>query len=118
MHFQTVIESVDRVLCVALLIASVIPVLVMPYRIFQAFADRAKQDRESVGRTYDPIFAWLIYSVVVAGVVFSLRILGVLDSDRALKAGVVCACLLGCLLLCCYLAVAVHKMIAKSRKGK
>ena len=61
MHFQTVIESVDRVLCVALLIASVIPVLVMPYRIFQAFADRAKQDRESVGRTYDPIFAWLIY---------------------------------------------------------
>ena len=118
MHFQTVIESVDSVLSVAFLVASVIPILVMPYRIVQAFVDKAPKDCRIGEHTYNPIFAWLIYSIVVIGVVFPFYQLGVLDSDRALKAGVMCACLLGVLLLCCYLLVLMYKMTSgKDEQG-
>ncbi len=116
MHLQTVMESVNRVLCVAFLVASVIPILVMPYRIVQAFVDKARKDCRRGEHTYNPIFAWLIYFVVVIGVVFSLCQLGALDSECALKAGVVCACLLGALLLCCYLLVLVYKMTSRKER--
>ncbi len=118
MHFQTAIESLDKVLCVALLVASVIPVLVMPYRLFQAFVAKARMNRERGEHVYNPIFCWLAYSIVVLGAVFSLHVLDVLDSDRALKVGIACACLLGCLLLCCYLVVAIYGVILKWRSRR
>ena len=118
MHSQTVMESVDRVLCVAFLVASVIPMIVMPYRIIQAFVDRTKKERQRGENVYGPVFAWLVYCIVVIGVVVSLHMLGVLDSGRALDVGFVCACLLGCLLLCCYIVAATYGMIAKWRSRR
>lgn len=118
MHLQTVMESVNRVLCVAFLVASVIPILVMPYRLFQAFAIRARNSRERGEHTYNPIFAWLVYFFVVIGVVFSLHMLELLDYVRALKVGILCACSLGCLFLCCYLVVAVYVIVVKWRSRR
>ena len=118
MHCQTVIESMNKALCVAFLIASVIPVLVMPYRIFQAFVTRARNSHERGEHIYNPIFAWLAYFFIVIGVVFSLHMLELLDYGRALKVGILCACSLGCLLLCCYLVVAIYVIVVKWRSRK
>jgi NADH:ubiquinone oxidoreductase subunit 6 (subunit J) len=118
MHCQTVIESMNKALCVAFLIASVIPVLVMPYRIFQAFVTRARNSHERGEHVYNHIFAWLVYFFIVIGVVFSLHMLEVLDSGRVLKVGIICACLLGCLFLFCYLVVAIYGAIVKWRSRK
>ena len=115
MNCISVMEGMRTIFCVVILIASVVPFCMMPYRMFQVSRDRVKLDAESGGQPYNLIFAWLAYGFVGIGVLFSLFTLGLINRGLVVNLGCFACCVWMALLLVCYVAVGVCTRMARRR---
>lgn len=115
MNCVVVIDGLMMAISGVILIASVVPLCMMPYRMIQAFREKVKLEVEYGKQAYDHIFAWLTYGFVEGGVVYSLFIIGLIDRELSLFI----ICFVGCawmgLLLVCYVAAEIYKRIVVRR---
>ena len=116
MNCISVMAGIRTIFCVVILIAAVVPLCMMPYRMFQASRDKVKLCVESGGQSYDLIFAWLAYGFVGIGVLFSLYTLGLVNRVLAIRLVCFAGCLWMFILLVCYAAVGVCAKMAKRRR--
>lgn len=115
MNFIPVIDCLATICCVVILVSTVIPLCMMPYRMFQVFRDKVELELECGEHTYNPIFAWLVYGLTGGGVVFSLHRLGLIDRGLAFDVASFASCLWIVLLLVCFMAAGIYKRIARRR---
>lgn len=115
MNFISVVDGLSMTFCGVILIASVIPLCMMPYRMIQAFRDKVKRDVECGKSTYNHVFAWLAYGFVGGGIVFSLFNLGLVKRELAVSVTCFVGCIWMALLLVCCVAAGIYKRIVKRR---
>ena len=117
MNLISVMDCLTQICGGVILVSAVIPLCMMPYRMFQVFRDKVKLDLEYGEHTYNPIFAWLVYGSTGVGVVLSLYRLGLIDHRLAFDVACFAGCLWMVLLLVCFMAAGIYKRIAR-RRGK
>lgn len=112
MNFISVMDCLATICSGMTLVSAVIPLCMMPYRMLQVFRDKVKLDLEYGEHTSNPIFAWLVYGLTGAGVVFSLHRLGLIDYRLAIDVAYFAGCLWMALLLVCFVAAGIYRRIA------
>ena len=116
MNLVPLVNSLCKALCCATLVVSVFPLVMMPFRVFQAYRDAVRLELDGGEDAVNPLLHWMFYALLVIGVVFSLYQLGFVSHLLAVAAASACACLLACLCLLCGISAAIYTRIATGRR--
>lgn len=116
MSVVSVIQYLTRTLCGIVLVVSVFPLCMMPYRLFRAVRAETRHELERGKNSDNPMFALFYYGLVLGGFLYSLHKVGLLDNDLAVAVAIASECLLCCMYLACCLGAIVYIKVAKWRR--
>jgi len=119
MNVVSAMDTATNILCVVILATSVVPFCMMPIRVFQAYCDEVRSELDRDEETDNPMYAWIVYGLVITGVLFSICQLGLVNENHAFAVASIVGFVLACLWLASALAAAIYIKIAKWwRKAK